>query len=194
MKKQDCKIPNTPENRYIFPTRSGKFQIRKHIDGKQRYYGTYESLEDARRKRDELVLHDWDTGVVVVNVGRRVPRGPDVHIHRQSNGRGFVIQYRGRYFGQYDSIGEARVMRDRFVECGWDTSVVCVPYRTRPHGSVDRYLVREGRGWSIQKWCRVGTGRELVRYDTGIPTVEEARRLRDWWVEHDWDWSEIDGM
>ena len=85
-------------------------------------------------------------------------------------------------------------MRDRFVGCGWDTGVVSVPRRRRSRDSPDRYITREGRGWSIQKWCRVGTGMELVRFDTCISSLEEARRLRDWWVEHDWDWSEIDGM
>ena len=43
---------------YIFK-RKNSYTIRKHVDGKQRVFGTYEKLEDAIKVRDWLIRADW---------------------------------------------------------------------------------------------------------------------------------------
>ena len=44
--------------KYICKAR-GHFHIRKQYNGKQRHYGSYESLEDAIKVRDYCIKHGW---------------------------------------------------------------------------------------------------------------------------------------
>jgi len=46
--------------RYIQPTASGHWTIRKTINGERHTYGTYKTLEDAQHERDYLEQIGWD--------------------------------------------------------------------------------------------------------------------------------------
>ena len=46
--------------KYITPHNNG-FRIQKQIDGKQKYFGTYSTLDEAIRKRNELIRNGWET-------------------------------------------------------------------------------------------------------------------------------------
>ena len=45
--------------KYIIKTITGKFMIRKSVNGKMRYFGSYETLEDAIIVRNYLVENGW---------------------------------------------------------------------------------------------------------------------------------------
>lgn len=54
----DPENPYSKVNRYIWK-RSGKFWIRKNIDGEVQFLGPYDTREDAIEARDEYELNDW---------------------------------------------------------------------------------------------------------------------------------------
>ena len=51
-------IEELDDNRYIYP--SGKsFQLKKYVNGKSRHFGTFKTLEEAVKARDELIKNNW---------------------------------------------------------------------------------------------------------------------------------------
>ena len=53
-------IRELDDNRYIYS--SGKsFLLRKSVNGKYRYFGSFKTLEEAIKARDELIMNNWRT-------------------------------------------------------------------------------------------------------------------------------------
>ena len=53
-------IKELDDNRYIYS--SGKsFLLRKSVNGKCRYFGSFKTLEEAIKARDELIKNNWRT-------------------------------------------------------------------------------------------------------------------------------------
>ena len=51
-------IEELDNNRYIY--QSGKsFQLKKYVNGKSRHFGTFKTLEEAIKARDELIKNNW---------------------------------------------------------------------------------------------------------------------------------------
>ena len=51
-------IKELDDNRYIYS--SGKsFLLRKSVNGKCRYFGSFKTLEEAIKARDELIMNNW---------------------------------------------------------------------------------------------------------------------------------------
>lgn len=45
-------------NQYVY-NKDGKFVVKKRINGKYKYFGVYEKLDDALNRRDELLESGW---------------------------------------------------------------------------------------------------------------------------------------
>lgn len=45
--------------KYIMKTATGKYVIRKSVNGKMRYFGSYDTLESAVIVRNYLLQHGW---------------------------------------------------------------------------------------------------------------------------------------
>ena len=51
-------IVELDDNQYIYPV--GKsFQLKKYINGENRHFGTFKTLEEAIKARDELIMNNW---------------------------------------------------------------------------------------------------------------------------------------
>ena len=59
-KRKQCKAVDT----HIYKSTYGKFVIRKTIGGKFGYYGSYDTLKEARTIRDRLEKYNWDRRVI----------------------------------------------------------------------------------------------------------------------------------
>lgn len=46
-------------NRYIYPTKYGRYAIQKIVDGKCQYFGAFKDLEACREERDYLERNNW---------------------------------------------------------------------------------------------------------------------------------------
>lgn len=55
---EELKIEELDDTRYIY--RVGKsFQLKKHINGKIKHFGTFKTLEEAIKARNELIMNNW---------------------------------------------------------------------------------------------------------------------------------------
>ena len=55
---EQLKIEELDDNRYIY--QSGKsFQLKKYINGENRHFGTFKTLEEAIKARNELIKNNW---------------------------------------------------------------------------------------------------------------------------------------
>ena len=52
------------EERYIYPTPSGRYVIRKTINHKNHYFGTYSTFEDACKVRSIFEENGWDKSIL----------------------------------------------------------------------------------------------------------------------------------
>lgn len=59
-KSKQCQAVDT----HIYKSTYGKFVIRKTVGGKFGYYGTYDTLKEARTVRDRLENYNWDRRVI----------------------------------------------------------------------------------------------------------------------------------
>ena len=90
-------------------------------------------------------------------------------------------------FGTYHSIEEAREKREYYEANKWDITKLNIKRRGRKNE--DRYIVEKNGKYKIIK--HNPEIRQPETYETGIRTLEEARRIRDWWEENNWDWGAI---
>ena len=105
----------------------------------------------------------------------------------------YRIMHNGKGFGTYKTIEEARLWRDRLVKCDWDEDMLDLPVKRRNRNPLDKYIHKDSGGYFIVHMEKNEDGKvRPVRYDTCIPTLEEARKLRDDWVRINWDWEKID--
>ena len=51
-------IEELDDNRYIYSV-NNSFQLKKHINGENRHFGTFKTLEEAINARNELIMNNW---------------------------------------------------------------------------------------------------------------------------------------
>ena len=93
--------------------RNGKYQIRRWRDGKLITYGTFPSLELARKYRSFLEDNDFKPFLF---------RNPLKHIH--FTGHTWEVNCnttkRSNYLGRFNNLQDAILERDLFIKAGYD--------------------------------------------------------------------------
>ena len=56
----ELKIEELEDNRYIYSV-GNSFQLKKYIKGKTKHFGTFKTLEEAIKARNELIMNNWGT-------------------------------------------------------------------------------------------------------------------------------------
>lgn len=103
----------TVYNKYIYKLSSGAYSIRKSIKGKQEYYGTYPTFEEARKIRDLLIANDWDKGCIQDRIDEQKKVKNYYKYIRRNNNRYYAIAgTHDSYMGQVKTIEEALYYRD----------------------------------------------------------------------------------
>ena len=51
-------IEELDDNRYIYSV-ANSFQLKKYIKGKTKHFGTFKTLEEAIKARNELIINNW---------------------------------------------------------------------------------------------------------------------------------------
>lgn len=101
-------------------------------------------------------------------------------------------KHKGSY-GVYNTIQEARKIRDKLIQNNWNREKAGVTLTRRSRTGPDRYIYHEHGKYTIKRFKNKKNGKqEAIRYETGIRTIEEARQIRDWWEEQEWNWENID--
>lgn len=117
------------------------------------------------------------------------------HIYARSNGFSVVKNIGGIniYFGVYNSVSEAKKVRDELIKCDWDKSKlkrilrklnIKVPIE---HVGDRKYIYKTHNGkWSISK--RLSIKGQMVRvYGGQYEKLSEAKIIRDELVQNDWN-------
>ena len=55
---EELKIEELEDNRYIYSV-GNSFQLKKHINGKTKHFGSFKTLEEAIKARNELIMNNW---------------------------------------------------------------------------------------------------------------------------------------
>lgn len=154
--------------RYIYKQHE-KFVVRRVISGEFVDFGTFNSLEEARKVRDDLVLNNWGD----YNIPRN--RGYGKYITKVNNK--FKVQrlINGELinFGYYNTLEEATKARNKFESENWEN----IPEQKRKN----KYIQKTSRGYAIYK--RIDG--ELKYFGTFI-TLEEANKEKERLIANNW--------
>lgn len=104
-----------PRPKYVYPTKGG-WMITKSINGKQEYFGTYSTIEEACAVRNQLIEDGW---------GRKTGEEdekysyiyPVKHSGKYRVGRRFNGKF--KHYGVYDTREQAVDARERIREAEW---------------------------------------------------------------------------
>jgi hypothetical protein len=95
------------------------YKIRKRIDGKQVNFGTFKSLEEALKRRNEVIESNWSLDLRYKKKKRNLPE----NIHWSKKLKNFqitkMIQSKTKYFGGYKTLEEAIKRRDELISNNW---------------------------------------------------------------------------
>ena len=155
----------------------GRFHIKKEINGNLIHFGTFDSLNDAIEKRDELEEYGW-------------PYRPDEdsikevekYIFKEDN-RFFIskkILDKEIIFGNFDSLERAKSLKRKLIENAWHLN-----FHTRPP-KYGRYIQKTANNrYSIIKEFNGETNR--FGY---YKTLDEALMIRNELVSSNWEMGE----
>ena len=135
LENREDKPRKVSENKYI-GFKSKRYFIHKHKDGEKYTYGNYRTIEEARTVRDELVKCDWDSSqyqsILKRNNIQELPfsvvlKDDDAYIQKTKYDT-FSIKkstklkegWRVKYYGTYNTIEDARKIRDELIKHNWD--------------------------------------------------------------------------
>lgn len=160
------------------------------------YIRSSEDIDLLRRIRDEIIAKNYTREELIRNKHKwkRKVLEPTIEKHIQLKKSGRYNVQNKRSYGMYDTLEEARKIRDKLIENDWNEELVPeVKCKRRNRNGEDRYIFKERGKYVIKKWLRKEDGTLITeRYESSIPTLEEARKLRDEWESINWDWDNID--
>ena len=173
------------DNTYIYPSRN-KYVIRKTIYGKRKYYGTFETLQEARKYRDFLVDHAWNTKYIKknYNINRYIKK------HRKKYYISKRIDGKDVYFGTFETLQEAREYRDFLEEHDWNPEYRKISrYSQWNKNNLPKniYYNNKQNTYSVRKVFNY----EPITFGT-YHTLEDAIHERDFWMSIDWDMDMLD--
>ena len=111
----------TKDMMYIQPVpNSTKYHVCKRIDGVCRYFGTFDTLEEAKRHRDYCISQGWSLDCVYL---RRQKHNLPQYITKQRD-EGYLLQKvfsdGGAYRRHFPNLESAVYERDLLIRVDWD--------------------------------------------------------------------------
>ena len=197
---------------HIDKTPYGKYRIRKRVNGRTVYYGTYNTFNEAVNTRDQLIKHNWDKNILTTDEDKSreyykyIRRNGDYcyDVNRPTNNKKGLP----RYMGTCKSIEEALYYRDiaknndyiigkpQEYDLITDNPYIKegltypVPERLQPRKNREEsqygkgYIVPKGPN-SFQVWYN-------KNYYGSYTTREYAEYIRLQLHEHNWDMSKLE--
>lgn len=110
--KKDGDSENIYLNRVL-----GKFCIQKTIDNKSCTFGCYSSLEEAKKVRKDMSMHNWDKEYYISKYKK------NMYVYKTQGNRFDIkkcIDRKLRHFGTYDTLEEAMEVRDELIMNNWE--------------------------------------------------------------------------
>ncbi|MBE6500205.1 MAG: hypothetical protein E7Z80_06660 [Methanobrevibacter thaueri] len=147
------------------------YMIQRMVEGSVNVYGFFNDLESAIEQRDWLVKHGWSR--------LEVPDHSKRHIHKRGNE--FLIYRRLKddieYFGTYDSLEEAKAMRNKLIENDW-----VMPDEHEGIEKISEHVYFDGDFYSIQNIVD-GQKRVYGVYKNKNQAISDEKSF----ITYDWD-------
>lgn len=164
-------------SRNISVSSSGKFYIRKYVNGKEYNFGSYDSLDEAIDYRDYFESKGWDncleerlnysTSKFIQKIGDKYRVEKCFGNHKSNN--------RKRYsYGTFNTLNEAIAHRDKCLKNNWSEDL-------RPYNPLKYIQNKKGKYWIIKDEVIYGI----------FDNVDEAIYERDLLLECEWDWDAL---
>ncbi len=155
---------------------NGKFVVYKYIMGEKNIFGEYDSLNDAKRIKNNLISNAWES--MEENNNSTYAK------YIRKNGEKFVVSriYNGKYyyFGQFNSFEEALEHREYLIANNWDK--LNIPLKMK----YGKYISFNGKMYTIQKMLNG----KLHIYGF-FNDLDNAKKQRDWLVKNNWSRLEV---
>lgn len=156
---------------------NGAYRVHKLIDGKQRFFGAFKTIEEAEYLRDLLIERDWDTSDIPPQYLRNFVTNPNLerlYYIRKVKGKyvvSKVIDGELKYFGTYNTKDEAIEAREKLLNNNWQ--VEDNPYEEK----IDEYVYLTGDEYIVRNDGQIyGKFRDMT----------EAIRFRNLCVKNNW--------
>lgn len=162
--------------KYYSRKSNGTFVILKRIGDEKLYFGSYSTEEEAQERVEFLKRENWDVKYAPKNKKRD---------YIYFNGSSYYVKKNNKYYGSYNTRGEAKEAVGFFEAHNWDRKYV--EYKKYGTHSINRYITRNKCGnYFIQKYID-GKTQSFGTYKS----LEEAKQERDLCIKCNWDWDLI---
>ncbi|OED30389.1 hypothetical protein [Methanosphaera sp. WGK6] len=177
------------KTRYIYYIeQKNKYRVSKTIDGKQNFYGLYDTLEEAEKVRDKLLEHNWSKEYYEKNLRKEdtSKKSEDmqyIYLVKDTSTYSISKQIKNKKysFGRYKTIEEAKKARDELQAHDWSIDFYKKNYKQEQ--KKDKYILQQPNGkFTINKKINEKT----LSFGT-FNTIDEARKHRDFCQENNWN-------
>ena len=105
--------------KYIYKNKNGKYEIRKRIGGILLYWGTFDTIEEAKLYRAYYMGKNW-----MVNPHFRTREDKYIVEHDGLFLVRKILNKKVTYFGTFRDLKTARKERDICIKCDWDLEAI----------------------------------------------------------------------
>ena len=163
-----------------FITKKGnKYEIYKSVNGRKKYYGSFSTLKEAQKRRDELIADNWGYSLEELSPqGRTSKYGKYITFHNGYYKVLKLLDSQQRFIGAFNTADEAKKLRDFLIDNKWDLTKVppeyIVDYKSHKIRKIkDRYIVQN-----------IINGER--KYYGSFDSYGEAEEYLNWLIENDW--------
>jgi hypothetical protein len=182
------KMTKNNKNKHICKTRCNTFTLQKCIYGKRVYIGSFNTLDEAIKVRDELNKLGWTKKAIKLYRKKYNQQNPKLNKTRYINpyGNEYCIQKTVDkellYFGRYKTLEDAIKVRDYLEKYGWSknisTNFKCSLEGTRIKRDLPKYIAYAGDKYIIKKYindktCYYGSYSTLTEAINKVKQLEE---------------------
>ena len=168
------------QNRYKYYQKiKDKYRVRKIINGKTCYYGTYHTEQEAKERVAFLKKHNWDMKYTInPPTPGKYPR--NIRYNQKYNKYYIQKQIKKQYYysGLFDTLTEAINERNKLSQSGWDIALM---KKSKKREKTKNYA-KTSSGYYVKKSIK-GEVYTFGRYDT----EEEAQTRVEFLKKHNWN-------
>ena len=156
------------------------------MGNKVKYFGCYKTLDEALKIRDKLVENNWKTDWKARTYIKQKNKEKYIHLDRRKNT--YYITRKGKYYGCYKTIDEAKKKKKELENNNWKTNWKPKKRNTnkRTKNEKNIHYNQKTKRYIVSK---TKNNKEDIY---GIyTTLTEAKKERDFFKANKWDWELI---
>ncbi len=157
----------------------GKFSIDRIFNDKKYNFGTFDTYDDALERLDYLIEEGWPISKEVVEENDLTDKlGLSLNNIEEIDGNFIIFKYindKKVIFGEYDSIDEAKYIRNNLIDNAWESTE---PYTRSKYG---KYIQKDNNKFVVK---RIYKG--VLHTFGSFKTLDDALKCREDLVSTNW--------